>query len=143
MTVKTNTSKRQADKPDAFGVSMKSDQGSLTVGMREATATLSIKGADDVLHFNFPTDEEFVVLIYPKRLSERQPQERTQQTAFSTENFEKSLEEVSPGAELVIVHRAPREAEPLQQTEAFADVPEEHEGTPEQPAEVAPAESIG
>jgi hypothetical protein len=121
---------------------MKSDQGTLTIGMREATATLSIKGEDDVLHYNFPTDNEFVILIYPKRLSESQPQDRTQQTAFSPENFEKTIQEISPGAELVSVHQAPREAEPLQQTEAFADVPEEHEESPEVAQEAA-QESIG
>jgi len=129
MTVKTNTIKRQTDKADVFGINMKSDQGTLQIGMKEATANLTIKSADDILHFNFPTDDEFVVLIYPKRRSEREPQDHTQQTAFSTEHTDKVLNEISPSAKVVSVHQATREPEPLQQADAFAEVPEEHEET--------------
>lgn len=126
MTVKTNTVKKQTEKLDAFGVSMKSDPGSLTIGMKEASAALTIKGADDILHYNFPTDGEYVVRIYPKRLSEPQPLDRTQQTSFLDRIVEEAPK-VMPEAELVSVHHPAPEAEPMQEQAAFAEVPDEHE----------------
>lgn len=133
MTVKTNTVKKQTEKLDAFGVSMKSNQGTLKVGLEDASATLTIKAAQDILHYNFPTDGEYVIKIYPKRLSEPQPVDRTQQTSF-LDSVVENASKVMPEAELVSVHHPAPEAEPLQEQSAFADVPMEHEESPEQEA---------
>lgn len=126
MTVKTNTVKKQTEKLDAFGVSMKTTQGSLKIGMQDASATLSIKAADDILHYNFPTDGEYVIKIYPRRLSDPQPIDRTQQTSFLDTIVEKAPE-IMPEAEVVSVHHPVPEAEPLKEPSAFAEVPDEHE----------------
>jgi hypothetical protein len=139
MTVKTNTVKKQTEKLDAFGVSMKTKTGSLKIAMQDASATLSIKAADDILHYNFPTDGEYIVKIFPKRLSEPQPMDRTQQTSF-LENIVEEASKVMPEAELVSVHHPAPEAQPLQEQSAFAEVPEEHEESPEEPEEEAPGE---
>jgi hypothetical protein len=94
MTVKTNTTKKAVDKADTFGVSLKSNDGTLFLGMKEATATLAIKSEDDVLHFNFPTEQEFVLEIYPRSFSEPLPRIQTQQTPLPEESAsEEPLEE--------------------------------------------------
>ncbi len=73
VTVKQHTINKVPDKADTFAVGLKSNDGTLIIGMKEAKAKLSIKAEDDVLHYNFPNDEEFTIEIYSKRHSEALP----------------------------------------------------------------------
>jgi hypothetical protein len=90
MTVKGHTTNELSDKADNYAVALKSDDGTLAVGMKEAKAKLSIKAEDDILHFNFPVNDKYVVEIYPKRRSAIPPQVHTEQTPLPEEDSVKN-----------------------------------------------------
>jgi hypothetical protein len=86
MTVKTNTTTRTSDKVPTFVVGMKSDGGTLAIGMKEAKAQLKIKAEDDIAFYNFPIDGEYIIEVYPKtRNIITVPQAPTVQTPLPSE----------------------------------------------------------
>lgn len=82
MFVKKNTTSREADKVDSFNTSLKSFAEFL-IGNRAAKASLTIKAEDDVLHYNFPAEGEYIVEIYPKYVSEPNVVPATQQVPLA------------------------------------------------------------
>lgn len=85
MTVKGNTTNKVADKADNYVVSLKSDDGTLLVGMKEAKATLKIKAEDDVAFFNFPVEGKYVIELYSKTRSVVFPPDKTKQNPLATD----------------------------------------------------------
>lgn len=85
MFVKKNTTSHEAGKNDSFNTSLKSFADFL-IGNRAAKASLTIKAEDDILHFNFPAEGEYLVEIYPKHVSETNIVPQTQQIPLNSDD---------------------------------------------------------